>query len=135
VGASLRRSPDSARGGSLFSFPQVRDWLSFTTESDEERSVVLIVGFAERDPSLERAPFLRPIGPGTSATGHFHAVTFPYRPLPKGKIGLPEIVSSLITSGSLRTVMHLMADERRFEGVGETDLMRGACWVGPLAKN
>jgi hypothetical protein len=31
--------------------------------------------------------------------------------------------------------MHLMADERRFEGVGETDLMRGACWVGPLAKN
>jgi anti-anti-sigma factor len=135
VGASLRRSPDSARGGSLFSFPQVRDWLSFTTESDEERSVVLIVGFAERDPSSERAPFLRPIGPGTSATGHFHAVTFPYRPLPKGKIGLPEIVSSLITSGSLRTVMHLMADERRFEGVGETDLMRGACWVGPLAKN
>jgi hypothetical protein len=29
-------------------------------------------------------------------------------------------------------VMHLLADEREFEGVGQTDLMRGACWLGPL---
>jgi hypothetical protein len=28
--------------------------------------------------------------------------------------------------------MHLLADEREFEGVGQTDLMRGACWAGPL---
>jgi hypothetical protein len=61
-------------------------------------------------------------------------VTFPYRPLPKGKIDLGETVASLLASGSLRTVMHLMADEREFEGVGETDLMRGACWVGPTLK-
>ncbi|MCE9542034.1 MAG: STAS domain-containing protein [Verrucomicrobia bacterium] len=134
VGASLRRSPDNGKGGSPFSFPQVRDWLSFTTESDEERALVLIVGFAERFPSSESDPFLRPIGPGTSAMGHFHAVTFPYHPLPKGKIGLEETVSSLLASGSLRTVMHLMADERKFEGVGETDLMRGACWAGPILK-
>ena len=134
VGASLRRSPDNGKGDSPFSFPQVRDWLSFTTESDEERAIVLIVGFAERSPSPESSPFHRPIGPGTSAKGHFHAVTFPSRPLPKGKIYLEETVSSLLASGSLRTVMHLMADDRAFEGVGETDLMRGACWVGPLLK-
>jgi anti-anti-sigma factor len=134
VGASLRRSPDIGKGNSPFSFPQVRDWLSFTTECDEERAIALIVGFAERVPSPESGPFLRPIGPGTSARGHFHAVTFPYRPLPKGKIDLGETAASLISSGSLRTVMHLMADEREFEGVGETDLMRGACWVGPTLK-
>ncbi|MFZ4716426.1 MAG: STAS domain-containing protein [Chthoniobacterales bacterium] len=134
VGASLRRSPDNGKGNSPFSFPQVRDWLSFTTECDEERAIALIVGFAERVPSPESDPFLRPIGPGTSARGHFHAVTFPYRPLPKGKIDLGETVASLLASGSLRTVMHLMADEREFEGVGETDLMRGACWVGPTLK-
>lgn len=134
VGASLRRSPENSKGNSPFSFPQVRDWLSFTTECDEERAIVLIVGFAERFPSEEISPFLRPIGGGTSAQGHFHAVTFPYRPLPKGKIDLRETVSSLLDSGSLRTVMHLMADDRAFEGVGETDLMRGACWVGPLQK-
>ncbi len=134
VGASLRRSPDNGKGNSPFSFPQVRDWLSFTTECDEERAIALIVGFAERVPSPESGLFLRPIGPGTSARGHFHAVTFPYRPLPKGKIDLGETTASLISSGSLRTVMHLMADEREFEGVGETDLMRGACWVGPTLK-
>ena len=31
--------------------------------------------------------------------------------------------------------MHLLADEREFEGVGQTDLMRGACWVGPLRES
>jgi len=134
VGASLRKSPDQGEGTSPFSFPGVRDWLSYTTESDEERSVALIVGFAERYPSAESEPFLRTIGPGTLAKGHFHAVTFPYRPLTKGKIDLAETVSSLITSGSLRTVMHLMADERKFEGIGETSLMRGVCWVGKTLK-
>ena len=134
VGASLRRSPENSKGNSPFSFPQVREWLSFTTECDEERAIVLIVGFAERSPSEEISSFLRPIGGGTIAQGHFHAVTFPYRPLPKGKIDLKETISSLLDSGSLRTVMHLMADDRAFEGVGETDLMRGACWVGPLEK-
>ena len=72
VGASLRRSPENSQGNSPFSFPQVRDWLSFTTECDEERAIVLIVGFAERFPSEENSRFLRPIGGGTSAPGHFH---------------------------------------------------------------
>jgi hypothetical protein len=33
---------------------------------------------------------------------------------------------------SAQAVMHLLADERQFEGLGQTDLMRGACWAGPL---
>jgi hypothetical protein len=48
-------------------------------------------------------------------------------------IDLHETVDSLISSGSARSVMHLMADERKFEGVGETDLMRGACWIAPIS--
>jgi hypothetical protein len=133
VGASLRQSPASGKGASPFSFPEVRDWISFTTESDDERAVVVIVGFAERDPTGDLAPFLRPIGPGTSSTGHFHGMIFPYRPLAQGMIDLRETVDSLISSGSARSVMHLMADERKFEGVGETDLMRGACWIAPIS--
>jgi hypothetical protein len=38
----------------------------------------------------------------------------------------------LLATESAQTVMHLLADEREFDGVGQTDLMRGACWVGPL---
>jgi hypothetical protein len=52
--------------------------------------------------------------------------------LPKGDISLKESVTNLLGTESAQTVMHLLADERQFEGVGQTDLMRGACWVGRL---
>jgi anti-anti-sigma factor len=132
VGATLRQSPTEAASQSPWSFPGVRDWLSFTTERTDERNVVFIVGFAERQPAADRAPFLRPIGPGISAQGHFHAAVFPYRPLPRGNVNLHESVANLLGTESAQTVLHLLADEREFEGVGQTDLMRGACWVGPL---
>ena len=132
VGATLRQSPTLAASQSPWSFPGVRDWLSFTTERTDERNVVFIVGFAEREPDADSAPFLRRLGPGTSAQGHFHAAVFPYRPLPKGNLGLKESVTNLLSTESAQTVMHLLADEREFEGVGQTDLMRGACWIGPL---
>ena len=132
VGATLRRSPALANGQSPWNFPGVRDWLSFTTERRDERDVVLILGFAVREPAGEAAQFLRRVGPGTTAQGHFHAAVFPYRPLPKGNLNLKESVAGLLATESAQTVMHLLADEREFEGVGQTDLMRGACWVGPL---
>jgi anti-anti-sigma factor len=133
VGATLRQSPALADGRSPWEFPAIRDWLSFTTERTDERSVILIVGFAARTPSPATAPFLRPLG-STSAPlpAHCHAAVFPYRPLPKGRLDLMESVTSLLATDSAQTVLHLMSDDRPFEGLGETDLMRGACWVGPL---
>src|SRR6059036_843033 len=132
VGATLRRSPVLANGQPPLDFPAVRDWLSFTTERTDERNLALVVGFAEREPRPGSAAFLRPIGPGTKAQGHFHAAVFPYRPLPKGNVNLRETITSLLGTESARTVMHLLSDEREFEGVGQTELMRGACWAGPL---
>jgi len=132
VGATLQQSPALANGQSPWNFPAVRDWLSFTTERNEERHLVLIVGFAERQPRPDTCAFLRPVGQGTNAQGHFHAALFGYRPLPKGNIGLRETIASLHATESARAVMHLLPDERQFEGVGQSELMRGACWVGPL---
>jgi len=132
VGATLRRSPILEASQSPWGFPGVRDWLSFTTERTDERNVVFIVGFTERKPSSDSAPFLRRFGPVTSALGHFHAAVFPYRPLPRGNLNLNETVTNLLATESAQTVIHLLADEREYEGVGQTDLMRGACWVGPL---
>ena len=133
VGATLRQSPALAGGRSPWEFPAIRDWLSFTTERTDERSVILITGFAVRTPSPAAAPFLRPLG-STAAPlpAHCHAAVFPYRPLPKGRLDLMESVTSLLGTDSAQTVLHLMSDDRPFEGLGETDLMRGACWVGPL---
>lgn len=132
VGGTLLRSPDQTAGQSPLAFPEVRDWMTFTTERANERQVVLIVGFAEKSPTLESLPYMRRIGPGTSALGHFHAAVFPYRPLPKGRVDLVEMVTPLLNSAAAETVMHLLADEREFEGLGETDFMRGACWFSPL---
>ncbi len=132
VGATLRQSPALAAGKSPWTFPGVRDWLSFTTERTDERDVALILGFAMGEPAGEATQFFRKIGPGTTAQGHFHAAVFPYRPLPKGNLNLKESVAGLLATESAQTVMHLLADEREFEGVGQTDLMRGACWAGPL---
>ena len=133
VGATLRQSPALAGGRSPWEFPAIRDWLSFTTERTDERSVILITGFAVRTPSPNTAPFLRPLGSTASPLpAHCHAAVFPYRPLPKGRLDLMESVTSLLGTDSAQTVLHLMSDDRPFEGLGETDLMRGACWVGPL---
>lgn len=134
VGSTLLRSPDQTSNRSPLAFPEVRDWMSFTTERANERQVALIVGFAEKSPSPESLPFLRQIGPGTSAKGHFHAAVFPYRPLPKGRVDLVETVASLLNTGTASSVLHLLADDREFEGVGETDFMRGACWFSPVGK-
>lgn len=133
VGATLRRSPVLANGQSPCEFPAVQGWLSFTTEPTNERHLALIVGFAEREPSRESSAFLHRVGEGTNAQGHFHAAVFSYRPLPKGNINLQNTIASLLASESAQTVMHLLADDREFEGVGETELVRGACWVTPLS--
>jgi hypothetical protein len=132
VGATLRQSPVLANGQSPCEFPAVRDWLSFTSEPTNERNLAIIVGFAEHEPPRESATFLHRIGKGTNAQGHFHAAVFPYRPLPKGNINLQNTIASLLGSESAQAVMHLLADDREFEGVGQTELVRGACWVGPL---
>ncbi len=133
VGATLRQSPALADGRSPWEFPAIRDWLSFTTERTDERAVILITGFAVRTPSPATASFLRPLGSTAAALlAHCHAAVFPYRPLPKGRLDLMESVTSLLGTDSAQTVLHLMSDDRPFEGLGETDLMRGACWVGPL---
>lgn len=130
IGASLQRSPSA--DPDPFAFPGIRDWISFTTERSDERHGLLIVGVATRNPSQSEATWFRPIGSGTTAQGHFHAAVFPYRPLPKGRLDLVDTVQGWVSGSAAQTVLHLIADERPFEGVGQTDLMRGACWAGPI---
>lgn len=130
IGASLHRSPSADQDP--FAFPGIRDWIGFTTERSDERHGLLIVGMAVRNPTQAGSAWFRPIGSGTTAEGHFHAAVFPYRPLPKGRLELIDTVHGWVSNAASQTVLHLIADERPFEGVGQTDLMRGACWAGPI---
>jgi len=132
VGAALLRSPARAAGASPWDFPAVRDWLAFTSEQNDDRNAVLVAGVVFRQPSSQVRAFLRPFGAGEGTLGHFHAAVFPYRPLPKGLRDLPAAAADLFATGGPSSVLHLLADDRKFEGVGQTELMRGTCWCSPL---
>jgi anti-anti-sigma factor len=134
VGAALRRSPTERLGaGGFFAHPGVRTRLTFTTERAFPRSVVLAAGVVTRD---HRAPMpaseqLRPIGRDRS--GHFHAAAFRFRPLRKGTIDLGGTVRGLFEPEQLLGVLHLLYDDRAIAGSGESEFVRGACWIGPIA--
>src|SRR5688572_5165622 len=130
VGATLRRSP--ATGPVSLEFPSVRDWVSFTTERNAERCLALLVGVAARNPPPQAAAFLRPMKGDDGVHAHVHAALFPFRPVQQGELPFGKTIGNLLAASPPSTVMHLMADTRPFDGVGETDLVRGACWLGAV---
>jgi hypothetical protein len=38
-----------------------------------------------------------------------------------------------MASDRAQTLLHLLNDDREFEGLGQSEFMRGACWIGPIA--
>ena len=132
VGASLIQSPTALSNHSIWTHPQIRNWLSFTSEQSYDKKVLLIAGVACTTPTEQAKVFLRPIREARSIECHIHAAVFPYRPLSKGNANLSEVIRDLFAVDTPKNVLHLLADERAIEGVGETRLMRGTCWCGPI---
>jgi len=131
VGATLQRSPAPAGTKEMrFGFPQIRDWLSFTSERAFRDTTSLLVGVAAR-PGTALDPLLRPLG-SPSLLAHVHAAAFPYRPLRKGRIELKPSVDELFDGHALQAVLHLLADPREFNGAGESEFFRGALWLAPV---
>ncbi len=147
VGATLRQSPAVASAAAApsprFGFPQIRDWLSFTSERAFRDTTSLLVGVAAR-PGTSLAPLLRPLQKPASSNSqpstlnspplhaHVHAAAFPYRPLRKGRIELKSSVAELFDGHALQAVLHLLSDPREFNGAGESEFFRGALWLAPV---
>jgi len=131
VGAALRRSPTADAGA--FGTPEMREWLSFTTEPAYGRSLVLAVGVAARTTPPDVAAWLRPLQTPDGPAGHFHAAAFSYHAFPKGLLELAPTVATLFESAVLQGVLHLLGDDREPSGVGQSEFVRGACWLGPIA--
>jgi ABC-type transporter Mla MlaB component len=129
MGAVLKRPPVTQR--KLFAYPEIRQWLSFSPERCFPHSLALIAGVVTREAEAELRPFVRPIGHQVS--GHFHAAAFGYRPMQKGRIEMKTTVRELFDTGGLQGVLHLLADDRE-SGGGESELLRGACWVSPISE-
>jgi len=135
IGATLRQAPTQAAfKGELFHYPEARRWLSFSPEHTHLRSLAVIAGVVSRSPDGRLATMLRPIGPGSSITGHFHAAAFSYRPIKKGRIDLKATIKSVFEAETLQGVLHLLADDRESAAAAQSEFVRGSCWISPIAE-
>lgn len=138
IGAALRRSPVIAGSESdAFEFPRIRDWLSFTAERAYTKSVVLLAGIAVRGSAGALAPVIRPFPNASSSglplAGHLHAAAFSYRPVQRGQIDLKASIKMLFEGQTLEGILHLLGDDRAISGGGQSELVRGACWIAPIS--
>jgi anti-anti-sigma factor len=134
VGAWLRRSPGAAVPSIGFDVQGVRDWLGTTPEPIHEGSTALVVGVASRTPDPLLAPQVRPLAGQPGLSGHFHAVVFTYRPVPQRTVDLRVLVTKLFSQQRIRGVLHLLSDDRRGAGAGESAFRRGLCWASPVTR-
>jgi anti-anti-sigma factor len=131
VGASLRQAPTPALADP-FAFPSLRDRLNFTSERAFRDSACIAAGIVARAGSAWEA-HLRPVDRSGAVKAHTHAAVFPYRPLRKGAIDLRETVRDFFETGALQGLLHLLNDVRDPEGSGDSEFLRGACWIAPVA--
>jgi len=65
--------------------------------------------------------------------GHFHAAAFSYRPVQRGQIDLKASIKTLFEGQALEGLLHLFTDDRTISGAGDSEFLRGACWIAPIS--
>lgn len=130
IGTSLNASP--VDGKKIFTFPEVKETLNFTTEPAHNKMLSLSVGYFSFSERTETAKFARPLKAGSSANGHVHTAVFPYVPLKKTAIDLNETIDFLFETSELTDILHLTNDDREITGLGESQFVQGFCWIVPI---
>jgi anti-anti-sigma factor len=128
VGTALIRSPGRISEDREIIFPEIREWLTFCGERSFSHQQALLVGIV----SVTSGSLIPLIPSALGKAAHIHAAVFPYQPLPNGKIELAEVTGKFFNGPSPLAVMHLTEDDRPVVGLGESTLVRGACWCGPF---
>lgn len=131
IGTSLNASP--VDGKKIFTYPEIKDTVNFTTEPVHYKMLTLSVGYVSSEKNGLAEPFLRPMQPGSSLKSHIHTAVFPYVPLKKKDIDLKETIDSLFNTSELTDIFHLMNDTREIVGLGESQFVQGFCWIAPVA--
>jgi anti-anti-sigma factor len=126
IGACRLAPPARSEG---FTWPQVRNELAFTTERSAERRTALLVGFVARPDATLPPALQEQLRPHGATLAHVHALLFPYRPLPRQHSSLRAALEEQLNAAQPQSLLHLVADDRGPEGVGETELLRGTVWL------
>ena len=131
IGAAAQQSFDQSTED-FFEFPAIRERLLFTAEPAYANDTCLILGVIARNPHEQLATHLRPIANGSDLFMHAHACVVPFSPIRKGLVELPECLEKLMSTQTIRGVLHLLNDDRDGVGAGESFLRRGALWCAPV---
>ncbi len=130
TGTSLNASP--VDGKKIFSFPEIKETVNFTTEPAHNKLLTLTVGLFSDEPGNEIKKFLRPLVPDSSLHAHLHAAVFSYIALKKTEISLNETIDYLFETAELKDILHLTNDTREITGLGESHFVHGFCWIAPI---
>lgn len=130
IGTSLNASP--VNGRKLFTFPEVKESVNFTTEPAHLKMLTLSVGVVSSGRNDLSGKFMRPFQVGSATSGHLHTAVFPYIPLKKTDIDLNETIDYLFNESELIDILHLTNDSRDIVGLGESQFVQGFCWIVPI---
>jgi len=132
VGVNLIRSPGEIEVENSMQFPEIRDWLSFCGERLYAGQQALLFGVATRISQDSEVKYLSPSGQNQQLFLHVHAAVFPYQTLQNGQIELISSIAKFFNGPPPQALLHLVDDSRPSVGLGQSSLLRGACWCAPI---
>ena len=133
VGVSITADPmklDQAHA--LFSFPEIKQQVTVTTEPEFNGMLTLTTGIASAADTDKQSLHLRPLSLASHLMGHFHTAVFSYHPLKKHLKEPQEVIKMLVEEHQFETILHLLNDERSHLGIGESEFRAGTCWFGKM---
>ncbi len=132
IGTSLNASP--VDGNELFAYPEIKETINFTTEPAHNKMLTVSAGYFSKNENGEGEgnKFLRSLKPGTSLLGHIHSSVFPFLPLKKTDIDLNETIDYIFDGTDMVDILHLINDTREITGQGESQFIKGSCWIVPV---
>ncbi|NOU48181.1 MAG: STAS domain-containing protein [Bacteroidales bacterium] len=130
IGASINASPID--GKKIFTFPEIKETVNFTTEPAHNKALTLTVGLFSNMATAENKKYLRPLSPNNPMQAHLHSAVFSYVALKKTDINLAETIDYLFETTELKDILHLANDSREITGLGESRFVQGFCWIAPV---
>lgn len=133
VGVSLAADPmGREQANPLFSFPEIKQEVTVTTEPDYIGMLALVTGIVSATETDRTNRHLRPLSLFSTLLGHFHAAVFSYHPLKKHWKDPLEVIRTLVEEHQFETILHLLNDQRSHLGIGESEFRAGTCWFGKI---
>jgi len=132
VGTTLIRSPGLLTEERVISYPEICEWISFTGERVFAGQQALMFGIAKESGEQDQHQLLNSSDAENKLKMHVHAAVFPYQPLQNGELSMLASLQKFFNGPPPKALLHLVNDFRPAAGLGQSALIRGACWCSAI---